>query len=97
MSAQPIRNFVILGVTNAGKRFRPSDWADRLCGIMSSFGSERRMTYSPHVTPGCWISGEKCVFVSAALYDVEPLAYHFLVHFARDNELQVSYDHPANA
>lgn len=81
-------NFVILGVTLGGKRFRPSDWAERLCGVMSVFGSERRMTYSPYVQPGNR-NGEKCVFVDGRIHDIEPMAYTFLVNFARDNELKV--------
>jgi Protein of unknown function (DUF3579) len=28
----------ILGLTKAGKPFRPSDWAERLAGVMSQFG-----------------------------------------------------------
>lgn len=85
------RSFTIIGATANGKPFRPSDWCDRLCGVMSSFGSQRKMRYSPFVRPGCWITGEKCVFVDARLYELEPLAYNFLMHFARDNGLRVDY------
>ena len=35
--------FIIVGQTHDGKIFRPSDWADRLCGIMSAFGADQRM------------------------------------------------------
>ncbi|MCX7896733.1 MAG: DUF3579 domain-containing protein [Rhodocyclaceae bacterium] len=83
-----IESFVIIGVTREGRKFRPSDWAERLCGIMSAFGAERRMAYSPYVQPGLY-EGEKCVFVDRRIYDIEPLAYTFLVNFARDNELLV--------
>lgn len=81
-------NFVIIGVTQAGRKFRPSDWAERLCGVMSAFGSARRMTYSPYVQPGDR-NGDKCVYVDGRIHDVEPMAYVFLVNFARDNDLQV--------
>jgi hypothetical protein len=81
-------NFVIIGATQDGKTFRPSDWAERLCGVMSAFGSERRMTYSPYVQPGDY-EGSKCVFVDGRIHDVEPMAYTFLVNFARDNKLKV--------
>lgn len=84
-------SFVIVGVTREGKRFRPSDWAERLCGVMSVFGSDQRMTYSPFVRP-CTQDGEKCVHVDARIHEVEPLAYQFLVNFARDNELRVIRD-----
>jgi len=81
-------NFIIVGITREGRKFRPSDWAERLCGVMSAFGSERRMTYSPYVQPGN-LEGEKCVYVDARIHDIEPMAYTFLVNFARDNDLQV--------
>jgi hypothetical protein len=80
--------FVIIGLTVAGERFRPSDWAERLCGVMSQFGADHRMRYSPYVQP-LNIQGVKCVVVDARLETVEPLAYKFLQGFARDNELQV--------
>lgn len=88
----PVQSFTIIGRTSEGKRFRPSDWADRLCGIMSAFGADRKMKFSPYVRPACMLDGEKCVLVDAQLYTLEPLAYKFLVSFARDNDLQVEYD-----
>ena len=84
-----IDSFVIVGVTKEGKKFRPSDWCDRLCGIMSAFGADNRMTYSPYVRPGCTLTGDKTVIVDARIHDIEPLAYNFLVNFAKDNNLQV--------
>ncbi|BAL25527.1 DUF3579 domain-containing protein [Azoarcus sp. KH32C] len=87
--SQLIESFVIIGVTREGKTFRPSDWADRLCGIMSAFGSDHRMMYSPYVRPGCTLKGEKTVVVDARLYDIEPLAYKFLINFANDNNLKM--------
>lgn len=88
MPAFVAENFVIVGLTQAGRKFRPSDWAERLCGVMSAFGSQRRMTYSPHVQPGN-LDGEKCVFVDGRIHDIEPMAYTFLVNFASDNELRI--------
>ncbi|HKW36946.1 MAG TPA: DUF3579 domain-containing protein [Burkholderiales bacterium] len=80
--------FVIKGLTRAGKPFRPSDWAERLCGVMSAFGSDGRMRYSPYVYP-VTSAGVKCVVVDMRLKEVEPMAYNFLLNFAKDNELQV--------
>lgn len=86
--------FYILGLTSDGRQFRPSDWVDRLCGAMSAFqppGGDRRnarMGYSPYVRPAMR-NGIKSVVVSNALKDLEPLAYHFVVNFAKDNDLQV--------
>ncbi len=82
-------SFIIVGLTSEGKKFRPSDWADRLCGIMSAFGSDNRMTYSPYVRPGCTLEGYASVVVDARLHDIEPLAFKFLSNFAKDNDLQI--------
>jgi hypothetical protein len=80
--------FVIKGITLSGKPFRPSDWGERLCGIMSAFGGDNRMQYSPYVHPVI-SGGVKCVVVDVRLREIAPMAYDFLLHFARDNELQV--------
>lgn len=92
-----IQSFIIVGITTGGRTFRPSDWADRLCGIMSAFGSDNRMMYSPYVRPGCTLKGEKTVLVDARIHDIEPLAYNFLVNFAKDNDLQVEYLTPGES
>ena len=92
--SQKIESFVIIGVTCEGKTFRPSDWADRLCGIMSAFGADHRMMYSPYVRPGCTLKGHKAVLVDARLYDIEPLAYKFLINFANDNDLVMDHIDP---
>jgi len=86
--SSPTDEFVIRGVTLAGKPFRPSDWAERLCGVMSAFGSDGRMQYSPYVYP-VTSEGMKCVVVDVRLKEIEPMAYNFLLNFARDNELEV--------
>jgi hypothetical protein len=86
MSDDP-NEFVIQGITVDGKVFRPSDWAERLAGVMSSFGGGR-LGYSPFCYP---VSSHniKCVVVDHRLRDIEPMAWTFLLNFARDNELQV--------
>jgi hypothetical protein len=45
--------------------------------------------YSPYCVPRV-INGVKCVIVNRALRDIEPMAWDFVLHFARDNELVVS-------
>ena len=83
-----ITEIVIIGVTTAGQTFRPSDWAERLCGCMSLFGDDQRVTYSPYVKP--IISSDiKCVVVDRRLEQIDAEAFGFLMNFARDNELQL--------
>jgi hypothetical protein len=86
--------FFILGLTTDGKQFRPSDWADRLCGVMSCFrpagtgGRNAHLQYSPLVRP-TMINGVKAVVVNESLKEIEPMAYHFVRQFATDNKLQL--------
>ena len=90
----PTREFFIQGMTSEGKLFRPSDWAERLCGVMACFrpdgvgGPNAHLQYSPYVRPTL-LAGVKSVVVNEDLRDIEPLAYHFVLDFAKDNDLQV--------
>lgn len=79
---------VIVGTTESGRTFRPSDWADRLCGCMSAFGDDQRVVYSPYLKP-VLSEGVKCVVIKRKLADIDPIAFSFLMSFAKDNELQV--------
>ena len=80
--------FVIQAITLDGKAFRPSDWAERRCGVMAAFGGDHRMKYSPFVHP-MTVNGVRCVVLDRRLEQIEPMAYRFLVNFAKHNELQV--------
>ena len=84
----------IQGITLDGKTFRPSDWAERLAGVMSPFrpggvhpGSH--LSYSPWCIPTT-MGGTKCVVVNRDLRDHEPMAWDFVMNFAKDNKLQVA-------
>jgi hypothetical protein len=82
------REFIIIGITESGTTFRPSDWAERLCGVMSLFGEDQRISYSPFVRP-IVSAGVRCVVVDRRLEALRPEAFEFLVGFARDNELRL--------
>ncbi|MFG6417124.1 DUF3579 domain-containing protein [Roseateles sp. DC23W] len=94
--APPPREVFIQGVTLDGKTFRPSDWAERLAGAMSCFrpsgarlGPGAHIGYSPYCVPTV-INGVKCVVVTEELRRIEPMAWDFVMNFARDNNLQVA-------
>lgn len=86
--------FFIQGITSDGKPFRPSDWAERLCGVLSCFrpegsgGPDAHLKYSPYVRPAV-LDGIRSVVVNEELRKLEPLAYHFVVGFAQDNDLRI--------
>ena len=80
-------------MTHDGKVFRPSDWAERLCGVMSSFRpvgqrsvQGAHLQFSPYVHP-VMVGGVKCVAVDERLDALEPMAMEFVRNFARDNGL----------
>ena len=101
MVSSSAKELFILGVTRQGKTFRPSDWAERLAGVMSQFrpggpqpGSH--LAYSPWCVPTS-IGSIKCVIVHVDLREHDVMAWDFCINFARDNDLQVSETRPQPA
>ena len=84
---------IIKGITQQGKPFRPSDWAERLCGVMRCFERDtvgyNHITYSHYVRPTLW-EGVKSVIVHDDLEKIRPEAYRFFLDFASDNNLQTT-------
>ena len=94
MVSNTAKEVFIQGITRDGKIFRPSDWAERLAGVMSSFrpGGARpgsHLSYSPWCVPTT-IDGMRCVVVNRNLRDHDAMAWDFVLNFARDNDLQVT-------
>ncbi len=79
---------VIHGTTGNGKVFRPSDWAERLCGILSSFDKGNRLSYHEWVRP-ILVDKVRCVAVDKKLEEINPPMFRFLMDFAADNDLRV--------
>ena len=88
----PPCELIIKGITTAGGPFRPSDWAERLCGVLAAYRPGYVATrgpvfgYSPYVQP-TMIAGVRCVIVDPRLRGLETRAWDFVVGFARDNDL----------
>lgn len=86
--------FVLHGTTIDGQRFRPSDWAERLAGVLAPYrppGSRTsHLTYSPYAVPKI-IDDVRCVVIDNRLRGLEPLAWKFVHDFAIDNKLQTSF------
>jgi hypothetical protein len=89
------REFFIHGITAAGRPFRPSDWAERLCGVLSGYrprdatgGPDAHLGFSPYARP-IVVGGVKRVVVDERLNEIELLAFSFVLNFARDNDLPV--------
>jgi len=83
--------WVIRGVTEEGKKLRPSDWIERISSTLASFGTDHRLHYSNAVAP-CMIDGEKCLVVARNLNEINPVAYEFIMGFAKSNQLCIRED-----
>lgn len=92
------RRIVIEGITKSGERFRPSDWAERMCGCLAEFNN-RRITYSPKLRPSVNSeSHEKCLILDPTLRETNPDVFDCIMKFATENRLKIheSYEEPDN-
>ncbi|SFU65423.1 DUF3579 domain-containing protein [Nitrosospira multiformis] len=95
---EPIKELLIKGIRHDGSTFRPSDWAERLCGVAALLDSDAIVPIrahqaarpgfycSSHVRPAI-ISGVICVIVDLRLRDLEKRVWDFVTGFAHDNNL----------
>ncbi|KTD65904.1 DUF3579 domain-containing protein [Legionella spiritensis] len=88
MSNSKDKKIVIEGITSQGKRFRPSDWAERMSGAMASFKNSR-IQYSPLLQPSVNVDGYKCVVLDPKLKESSPQIYQSILDFAKTNNLRI--------
>jgi hypothetical protein len=98
LPAPVVDELLIKGMRRDGSTFRPSDWAERLCGVANILHSDAEapsrahhnarpnFVHSDHARPAI-VCGVLCVIVGLCLCDLEPLVWDFVTSFARDNEL----------
>ncbi|MBS0288515.1 MAG: DUF3579 domain-containing protein [Proteobacteria bacterium] len=83
------RNKIMIeGITIDGKIFRPSDWAERICGHLSTF-KNHRIYYSPLLKP-CYKEGHRCVVVAFELKEKFPELFEHIMDFAKVNKLVIT-------
>jgi hypothetical protein len=87
-SSKSPNEIIIEGLTRADKPFRPSDWVDRMCSTYASFGTDKKLRYSPYLKPRV-VNGVRCLAVDLKLRDVNPNGLAQLMHFAEENQLNV--------
>lgn len=88
MSDSTSKKIVIEGVTEQGKPFRPSDWAERMSGTLASF-KNRRIHYSPLLQPSVNTEGYKCILLDPKLKESSPQVYQAILDFAKANNLKI--------
>ena len=79
---------IIEGLTRAGKPFRPSDWVDRTCSTYATFGTDKKLVYSPYLKPKV-MNGVRCLAVDMRLKDSSPEGFAQLMQFADENQLNI--------
>ncbi|MGJ8620405.1 MAG: DUF3579 domain-containing protein [Methylophilaceae bacterium] len=79
---------IIQSLTRDGKRFRPSDWVDRICSSYATFGEDRKLRYSPYLKPEM-IDGVRCLAVDMHLKTANPEGFEELMEFAKENQLNI--------
>ena len=80
---------IIRSVTEDGRKFRPSDWIERISTTMATFGKDNRLHYSNDVRPGM-VDGEKCLLVENSVKESNPSAFEYIMAFVKANRLQMS-------
>jgi hypothetical protein len=93
-----VKKIVIEGITENGRKFRPSDWAERMSGALSTFGRDQRIRYSPLLKP-MTINGVKCVAVDPHLQQTYPELYDYIMQWVNTNHLktfEINDEEPLN-
>lgn len=89
-----IPSIIIRGICN-GKKFRPSDWAERLAGAATVFLKDVKYSkyshyhpYSKYVVPA-FINGVNCIIIDSYLYSNNRKAWDYVLDFATENNLEI--------
>lgn len=82
-----VYEWLILGTTTEGRTFRPSDWAERLCGAIAQYNNGR-LIYSELAYP-ISRNGQIGIVIETLLRSENPTIYSFFMDFARDNRLKI--------
>jgi hypothetical protein len=80
---------VIRSVNEDGRKFRPSDWIERISTTMATFGKDNRLHYSNDVRPSM-VDDEKCLIVENILKESNPAAFDYIMAFVKANRLQMN-------
>jgi hypothetical protein len=80
----------IIGVTPDGKDFRPSDWADRLCGALATLRGNR-VQFDDRLRP-ITLDGKRCILLDTSLAEEYPALYKDIIYFAEKNGLPFPED-----
>lgn len=81
--------YIIEGVTEEGRKFRPSDWIDRIASMGASYGPSHRLVFSDMLHPELY-EGEKCLMIDMALEQQNPNMFEYVMNFVTSNKLKMT-------
>jgi len=80
--------YIIEGVTEEGRKFRPSDWIDRIASMGASY-HKHRLVYSDLMHPELY-EGQKCLIIDTELEIKNPCMFQYLMNFVKSNSLKMT-------
>lgn len=80
--------YIIEGYTEDGRKFRPSDWIDRIASMMASYGTAHRLVFSDLLHPELY-NGQKCLIINERLAEENPSMFEYVMNFAKSNKLRM--------
>ena len=86
---------VIESVVEDGRKFRPSDWIERISTTLANFDPDHPLPYDEGVQPRV-INGEKCLVVDKSLEKRNPAAFAYILGFVQANRLRIHEEHNDN-
>lgn len=80
--------YIIEGVTEDGRKFRPSDWIDRIASMAASY-TKQRLVYSDLLHPELY-EGQKCLIIDTELEIKNPTMFQHVMNFVKSNGLKMT-------
>ncbi|MDX1795838.1 MAG: DUF3579 domain-containing protein [Hydrogenovibrio sp.] len=81
--------YIIEGFTEDGRKFRPSDWIDRISSMMASYGASHRLVFSELLHPELY-QGKKCLIIDMRLEKTNPEMFDYVMNFVKTNKLKMT-------
>lgn len=79
--------YIIQGYTEDGRKFRPSDWIDRIASMGATYFNQR-LVYSDLLHPELY-EGEKCLIIDTEMEIKDPGMFRYVMNFVQSNGLKM--------
>ncbi len=75
-------------MTEDGRKFRPSDWIDRIASMGATY-QKQRLVYSDLLHPELY-NGQKCLIIDTELEVKDPCMFQYVMNFVSSNRLKTT-------